>query len=65
MRVITPTLAPSRRDQPPIVITTRRPAETSRTKEMMPFVVLASGLSLLGRQSSYPGRTLVASTGQV
>ena len=65
MSVMTPTLAPSSRDQPPSVITTSRPADTNRTKEMIAFVVLVSGFSLLGRQSSYPGRTLVASTVQV
>jgi hypothetical protein len=31
----------------------------------MPFIVFVSGFSLLGRQSSYPERTLVASTEQV
>ena len=62
MRVAIPTLAPSRRDQPPMVMTISSPAETSSTKETRNFVVFVSDFSLLGRQSSYPGRTLVAST---
>src|SRR5919201_742092 len=62
MRVAIPTLAPSSRYQPPIVMMISRPAETSSTNEMRNLVVLVSGFSLLGRQSSYPGRTLVAST---
>ena len=61
MRVTIPTLAPSRRDQPPIVITISSPAETSSTKATSDFVVFVSAFSLFGRQSSYPGRTLVAS----
>jgi hypothetical protein len=62
MRLTTPTPGPSSRDQPPSVMMISRPADTSSTKETRNFVVFVSGFSLLGRQSSYPGRTLVAST---
>ena len=50
--VIIATLEPSSRAQPPIVITIRSAAETSSTKATIAFVVLVSGFSLFGRQSS-------------
>ncbi len=49
---MTATLEPSSRVQPPIVIKTRRPAETSKTNETIAFVVLACAFSLFGRQTS-------------
>ncbi len=49
---MTATLEPSSRVQPPIVITTRRAAETSNTKATIAFVVLDCAFSLFGRQTS-------------
>ncbi len=46
------TLVPSRRVQPPIVITTSRAAETSRTSATIAFVVFVWAFSLFGRQTS-------------
>jgi hypothetical protein len=50
--VMIATLVPSRRVQPPIVITTNRPAETSRTSATIAFVVFVWAFSLFGRQTS-------------
>jgi hypothetical protein len=58
---MTATLAPSSRSQPPIVITSKSPAETSRTKAMIAFIDFDAAFSRFGLQISYPGRTLVAS----
>ena len=46
------TLEPSRRVQPPIVITSESAAETSRTNATIAFVVFVSAFSLFGRQTS-------------
>ncbi len=46
------TLVPSRRVQPPTVITSRRAAETSRTNATIAFVVFVCAFSLFGRQTS-------------
>ena len=46
------TLVPSRRVQPPIVITSRRAAETSRTKRDDRLRRLCLAFSLFGRQTS-------------
>ena len=49
---MTATLEPSSRVQPPMVITTSRPAETSNTNETSALVVFDWAFSRFGRQTS-------------
>src|SRR5215213_1562119 len=59
-------LTPSRRVHPPMMITNAIPAVTSSRKTTRALALFASGFSLFGRQSSYPGRMAPASiAGQV
>ena len=54
-------LTPSRRVHPPMMITNETAAVTSSRKTTTARALFASGFSLFGRQSSYPGRIAPAS----
>src|SRR5690349_11175199 len=54
-------LTPSSRVQPPMMTMNASPAETSSRNTTRARALFASGFSLFGRQSSYPGRIAPAS----